>query len=96
MIGNFSWNGCKSEMLGGRQWLGSLHGHFFRRPKANTAPDETQPHHEVILLGTVEVRQLIAEETWMDEEAGNARERVVLFLGVLVLQTPEYQKRTNS
>lgn len=73
-----------SETELARRDSGSLQGHFFRHPKANTAPDKAEPNHEVILLGAVEVRQLIAEETWMDEEVGDTRERVMLFLGVLV------------
>lgn len=58
--------------------IGSLHCHFFGHPKSDASTHQAQPHHEVILLGTVEARHCIAKETRVDKEAGNARDGVML------------------
>lgn len=62
--------------------MGSNSRHLLGYPEPYTATDQAEPDHEVVLSGAVEIRNGIAKEAWMDEEAGNTRDRVVLILGV--------------
>jgi hypothetical protein len=55
-----------------------LEGHFFWHPQADTASDETEPHHEVGFFGAVEPRHGFAQETGMDEKGGYTRDWVML------------------
>lgn len=58
---------------------GSNHSHFFGHPQSHAPRNQAQPDHEIILLGAVEVRHGITEQTGVDEEARNTRDRVMLF-----------------
>jgi hypothetical protein len=58
--------------------LPSAERHLFGSPQTHATPDETQPYHEVVLFGAVEVGHSFSEEAGMDEEAGNTCNRVML------------------
>jgi hypothetical protein len=55
-----------------------LERHLGRHPQPNTAPYQSEPHHEVVFLGAVESLHGLAEETGMDKERGDACNGVVL------------------
>lgn len=62
---------------GGRR----LQGHFLGDPKADTAADESQPNHQVVLdRDIVKGRHGLAEETRVDEEGGKACDGMILFV----------------
>lgn len=62
--------------------IGLSHCHFFGHPEPHAPADQAQPHHEVVFLGAVEVRHGVPKETWMDKEAGDTRDRVMLRFSV--------------
>lgn len=61
---------------------GSDSRHLFGYPEPYTATNQAEPNHEVVLFGAVEIRHGITEEAWVDEEAGNTCDRVMLIRGV--------------
>lgn len=52
--------------------------HLFGHPQTHGTPDEAEPDHEVVLVGADERRHGLSKQTRVDEEGGNARDRVVL------------------
>jgi len=53
-------------------------GHLFGNPEANTSTHQTQPDHQVGLLGAVKIRHGISEKARMDEEAGDSCDGMVI------------------
>lgn len=54
--------------------------HLLRNPKADTTSDESKPNHQVVLdRDILKGRHGLAEETRVDEEGGNASDRMILF-----------------
>lgn len=47
-------------------------------PEPNASSYQTQPDHEVILLGTIESSHSIAEGAWVDEERRDSGDGVML------------------
>ncbi len=52
--------------------------HLFGHPQTHGTPDETEPDHKVVLYGADERRHGLSKQTRVDEEGGNARDRVLL------------------
>ena len=55
-----------------------LESHLCWHPKPDTSAHEAQPHHQIVLLGAVVFRHGLPDEAGVDEEAGDAGNRVVL------------------
>ncbi len=55
-----------------------LNCHLRWHPQPDAAPDQAEPHHEVVLLGAVEPRHGLAEEAGVDEKGREARDWVML------------------
>lgn len=58
-------------------------GHLFNchlgwHPQPHAAPDQAEPHHEVVLLGAVEPRHGLTEEAGVDKKGREACDWVML------------------
>lgn len=54
------------------------HRHLGGHPQPNTASDQAEPYHKVILLRTVDFLHGLADETRVDEKRRHAGEGVAL------------------
>jgi hypothetical protein len=51
---------------------------FLRHPETNAATNEAKPYHEIIFPCALEARHAFADQAWVDEEAGDSGNRMML------------------